>query len=93
MGAASGFRVKSPVFSTNLLLETLGDGPFGPNPGQEPFGARLGHFGACHLALDICFWKPWETALWGQILARTFLEPDLGILVLSSLLLKLTRQV
>ena len=38
-------------------------GPFDPIPGQEPFGARFGQFGACQLAIEICFWKPWEYTL------------------------------
>ena len=54
--------------------------PFGPNPGQEPFGARFWQFGACQLAIEICLWKPWEWALLAEILARSLLELDVAIL-------------
>ena len=45
-------------------------------------------FGACQLAIEIYFWKAWEWALLGQILARSLLEPDLANLGLASWLLK-----
>ena len=54
-------------------------GPLGPNPEQRHFGARFD---------EICFWKAWEWALLGQILARCLLEPDLANLGLASWLLK-----
>ena len=57
---ASGNLGKGPAGYGNLLLETLGMGPLGPNPSQKPFGARFGDLGACQLAIEICFWKPWE---------------------------------
>ena len=45
---------------------------------MEPdFGTLL----AWSPAIKIAFWDPWETALLGQILARSLLEPDFGTLL------------
>ena len=55
--------------------ETAG---LGPNPSHESFGNRFGQFGAFRPAIGSAFWNPGETAVSGQIVARSLLETDLG---------------
>ena len=58
-------------------LRSLEAGRIGP---KETFGAIFWQFGAFQPAIEIAFWNLWETAVLGQILARSRLEPDLGTL-------------
>lgn len=44
-------------------------------------------------AYEIAFWHHWETAVLGQILARSLLEADCSNLVPFSLLLKLASGI
>ena len=74
-------------------LKSLETGRLGPKPGQEPFGARFWQFDAFQPAIEIAFWNLWETAVLGQILAGSRLEPDFGNLALCSRLLKLTSGI
>ena len=47
----------------------------------EGFRVQTLHFQGSKPAIKSAFWDPWETAVLGQILARSLLEPDFGILV------------
>jgi hypothetical protein len=42
--------------------------------------ANNSHLKAFGLAIKLAFWDHWETAVLGQILARSLLEPDFGTL-------------
>ena len=44
----------------------------------EPFGARFCNLAASRPAIKGAFWDYWETAVLGQILAGSPLEPDFG---------------
>ena len=72
------FKVLGSFSYRSMHLGALGTNRFGPNPGQAPFGATFRYFEPCQLAIQICFWKTWETALLGQILARSLLTPEFG---------------
>ena len=68
--AASGLQLKTPS-------GTIGKRPvFEPNPGRELFGARFWQFAGFPAASKHAFWNYWETAVFGQILAGSLLDPD-----------------
>ena len=56
----------------NCLLGSLGNSPFGPNPGQEPFGARFWHLGGLRVK-DLLFLLsvPFSLPTWAPRMLKT----------------------
>ena len=61
----------------------LGRRPLWAKSWPGAFWSQIWAIWACQLAIEICFWKPWEKAFLGQILARSLLKPDFGFLELK----------
>ena len=56
----------------------MGNGRFEANPDRGPFGARFWTLVACKPAITSAFWNHWETAVLGQILAKSLSEADVA---------------
>ena len=68
--AASEIKWKRPFWKSN------GNGRFGPKPSEKSFGTRFWTLAPCGPAIG----DQGQRAVFGQILARSFLEPAFGTL-------------